>query len=249
MSLDYNYGNQDNISVGITSNIKLRIQVQQPVDNVLQICARHYQQAFSFYFQDDTKENLTREGRIISSILRRFKYKTDSLEYEEIWNDVILKETAKYFAKHEQRSFEKLVHYVLYSIKREIFRYKKRKNKYQSRFGTGFDDLINYCEIKQENHLSTGGYLRSPSIVGSQHGGKLSKLIFKFLEDKVSPIHLKVYELTYHKNMSDKEIAQVIRLPIHTIWNVRQVVYKILRENKFDLLTEAGLTEDDMTLK
>jgi len=215
--------------------------ISSVINTPVEIKREHYDQALSFYFDDHPIcRKKSENGRMVDKILRKYGYRTDSLEFQEMWNDNILRDTSRYFARYVGRTLEDMERYILFSIKRQILKKTIRKRRFNQRF----ENLNGFLEKIEENCPSLEGEPNMTPNGGDCPNGGVEKFIFNYLEKKVSPIHIKIYELSYKNGMADKEIMQIIKIPLYSLLNMRRGIRKILSDNKFDILTELNITED-----
>lgn len=229
---------------------EFREEIEAVGNEPVEVRGDHYQQALCFYFEDANKGKKTSLGKQIDLMLLSFGYRKHTLDYYEIWNDVILYRTKVYFEKHEKNPFNNVISYIMFCIKREVLKYTHRKRKYYSKF----EDMEN-IDVKNEvenincrKNPSIGLIDNTPSKGGYDNYGALAKFLNEFLKVNLNPIQFKVYELTYKKGMTDKEIAEVIHLPQQSFKGVRQLIRRTIELKKYDILNAMELTEDDFAV-
>lgn len=201
---------------------------------------RHYEEALKFYYLEYPLIR-TNYGEQISNLIRRLKWKDNDLRSEELWSDLVLEKTAYYFALHEISPRVKIESYILTGIRRSIIRYilynRKLEKKFDQISNVGYDTV---CPASGGQDTQNSGKKYYPGEVVDMLS---EKVLFIF-----GPVYKRIFELAYHQGLCDREIYQYIKLPEHKLKSIRRRIYEYFIEYRFDVLTELGLTLDDIKM-
>lgn len=221
--------------------------------------ARHYEQAFKFYFEDypRCKERSKYYKQVIRYILS-FNYLFIDFRVDEWWNDVAVEEAAKGFKIHELNPRDNLEGYLMVRIRLRLLKAILRKQRDENRY-ISINEIIKdeqKNEQKISNHLSlaqhpANGCIISPSLAGDDlcKGsalGERSAHILKVIDNFLGPLASRIYELSYQKGLTDEETSKLIRIDKSKFKNIRKKIRECLTEHKYDILTAIGITEDDL---
>jgi len=211
---------------------------REPVDVAVE--RQHYQQALSFYHEEENGI-ITGKNRLAKQLIKRMiSYR---LNVDEVWYDLVIPKTAHIFAKHEKQPYENLEAYIMLCVRRSIYQFKGKLGAFNSKFCSFEEHLHDIAE----DTPSTGVIKRTTIRRTHADYGEIAKYIFAYLSDKISPIHYRIYHLHYLEGKSDAEIGQIIKIPIKRLKKMRHTVKNLILKNKYDILTDLGLTEDDFS--
>lgn len=223
--------------------------------------ARHYEQAFKFYFDDYPKcKDRSKYYKQIIRYILSFNYLFIDYRVDEWWDDIAVEEAAKGFKIHELDPRENLEGYLMVRIRLRLLKAILKRQKDESRY-ISIDEIIK-DEQKSEQKISNclslawhpaNGCIILPSLVGgdlykgSAHGER-SVQILKVIENFLGPVASRVYELSYQKGLTDEETSKLIRIDKSKFKNIRKKIRECLIEHKYDILTVLGITEDDLVM-
>lgn len=210
-------------------------------DNEIAVERRHYEKAWRFYFENG--EDFTRKteyGRQINRLFKRLGLKISSLKIDELWADLVIEKTAMLFAMNENIVREKLDSYILTAIRRIIIRYVINGQKINKKISS-----INIISDERQIHPTT-------EVFATPSAGELYSLsgVRSYVEQRIllifGPIAHKVYCLSYREGLTDNEIYEHVKIPKGNFKNIRRRIRQFLIDNKYDILTELGLVDNDL---